>query len=310
MLIRIFKYSFCFFTALIFLGLSLSEPVFSKDNQYTSKNCIFSIVNEIEASRNDLIAQIRKAEDNIQNAKDIIAQARRENNKEAAEIGRQALSIAVQAKEKAERKKSYLDKDIINLRLKLSTLSSSDTLISAVVSGYSGEVAYYSKKLGREIPLNKTSIAYLSPGDKIITGKDGRVQMYCFGGRGKVEIGKNTVLVIKNNDGYGSLSLIAGQVDFKIKKIKKDVKKYLEKYFKVYCPTVAIAVRGTEFSVHVHESKAADIAVVEGSVEVSRISREVNTAKIILESGHKLHITADGKLGDVQILGPEDILEH
>ncbi len=299
----------CFSVILMFFGVLACRMIFAQGRQKLKTNWLYSLVSDIEKSRDDLLAQINKAKSNIQNAKNIIYQAQGGNNKEAEDIGSQALRVAQEAKEKALGEKSQLEKRIKNIRKKLSRLAKSDFQIESVVTGYSGEAFYYSKKTGKKVSLSENPMTYLEPGDRIITGENGSVQMFCFKGRGKIEIKGNTILEVKNSDGL--LDLAVGQINLKVKKIGKKLKEYSDEYFppSVCTPTAVIAVRGTEFSVFVDKSKAADIFVYEGRVEVSEISKGEKTTKIIVEAGEKVNISAKGIIGEIQDFTPGAILE-
>ncbi len=286
--------------AMILVDVFYGFCVFAQENAGMKKTWLTEIVSDLQMNKQNLTIQLKKAEGNIAVAENIIAQARAENNRAAEAVGKQALSAAKQAKKKAQEAIRQAEKKTARIRQRLSNLVDSDLEISAVITGYSGDVVYYSKRLGKELPLSELPIACLEDGDVIRTKAGGHVQMYCFEGRGNVEIGENTMLAVRNNNGDSVLDLAVGQINLKVKKIKKDIKKYLKEYFKVYCPTVAVAVRGTEFSVLVRESKATDIIVFEGIVEVEDINAAEKTVKAVVESGHRVHITAQGDVQEIQ----------
>ncbi|MFH1093449.1 MAG: FecR family protein [Candidatus Omnitrophota bacterium] len=282
---------------LILFSMVVCRPVFAQGKQNMKENFTTNIVDDIEKTKYDLSVQIKKAEGNIQDAKNLISQARSENNQVAEDIGSQALSIAVAAKKKALQEKSELGKTIKHIRQKLSNLADSDFPINSVVTGYSGEVSYYSKKLGKEVSLSENPSTYLESGDRIITGENGNVQIYCFEGNGKVEIGKNTILSMKNDEGV--LDLISGQINLKVKKIKKEAQIAKDR-FRVYTPTVVMAVRGTEFAVFVDKTKATDIFVFEGSVEVKDVNNKDDKNTVIVNAGYQVHVTGQGQIKDVK----------
>ena len=60
------------------------------------------------------------------------------------------------------------------------------------------------------------------------------------------------------------------------------------------------SIRGTELSVFVDESKATDIFVFEGKVDVSGVLEDQNTLEIVVQAGQKVHITAGGMIGQVE----------
>lgn len=295
---KAFKNLFYLSLSLILFTAVICLSAFALGDDNMKENFMTGIADDIERTKEDLSAQIKKAEENIQSAKDLISQAQRENNKEAAAVGAQALSIAVRAKEKALGKKSQLDRNIKKIRHKLSEQAESDFPINAVVTRYSGDAVYYSKKLGKEVPLSENPIAFLESGDRIVTGKNGRVQIFCFQGRGKVEIEENTILGMKND--CGVLDLISGQINLKVKKINKKIREYLDKYSHNVCtPTAAIAIRGTEFSVFVDKAKTTDIVVFEGSVEVTDINNKEEKNTVIVYEGYQVHITSQGQIKDI-----------
>lgn len=293
------KYLFYLSVISILFNSVVCCPIFAQGEQKMKENVLYRIMNDIETDRDDLSSEIKKAESNIQNAKDIISQAREENNKLAKEIGSQSLEIAVQAKERALSKKSELEKTIKDIRRKLSNLAESDFPINSVVTGYSGDAVYYSKKLDREVSLSENPITYLESGDRIITGKNGSVQIYCFEGRGKVEIGGDTILGMVNNDVV--LEMISGQINLKVKKINEKVMEYFNNsFYRVRTPTAAIAIRGTEFSVFVDKLKATDIIVFEGSVEVTDVNNKDEKNTVIVNAGYQVHITVRGQIKDMK----------
>ena len=273
---------------------------FSQENTGIKKTWLTEIVNDLEINKQNLMIQLKKTEANIAVVENIIAQAGNENNREAKVLGKQALSAAKQAKKKARAAILEAGKKIAHIRQRLSKLADSDFKISAVITGYSGEVVYYSKKLGKEVSLNEARFC-LEDGDLIRTKSGAFVQMYCFDGRGKVDIGENTVIVMKNEGGDSFLDLVTGQIRLKVKKSKRKVEEYLSKCpHRVRTPTAILGIRGTEFSVFVDKSQAADIIVFEGSVEVSAINDTKNAAKTVIEAGYKVHVTAQGDIQEIQ----------
>ena len=135
----------------------------------------------------------------------------------------------------------------------------------------------------------------MESGDRIITGENASVQMYCFGGQGKVEIGENTILAMNNNEGI--LGLVIGEINLRVRKIKEKVKEYIAKdCFGVCTPTAILGIRGTEFAVFVDKTKATDIIVFEGSVEVKGINKKNDKSMDLVKEGNKVHINSQGHI--------------
>jgi hypothetical protein len=78
-----------------------------------------------------------------------------------------------------------------------------------------------------------------------------------------------------------------------------DIGKALKKKLEIRTPTVAIAIRGTEFTVTEDSVMGAEIIVFEGFVE---IKGNVSQESKLIEGGYKGSVTLDGVISGPYII--------
>ncbi len=175
------------------------------------------------------------------------------------------------------------------------------------VSGYVEIQKANSKKI--QI-LDDQQTFVLEKGDIITTGVNGRIKLHFdfeSGGRDMI-VGKSSQLTIEQgSDGSQYPTLMKGQIHFS-KGIVDDALSQMQKEFsqseigqrikkkiEIRTPTVAIAVRGTIFTLSEDSLKGTELIVMEGSVELTELK---SGKSIIVEGGNKGNIITNGEISE------------
>lgn len=155
-----------------------------------------------------------------------------------------------------------------------------------MVTFYYGEIRIV--KSGEKVKPRLKMI--LSSGDRIATSKESRLDLM-IENVGLIRINGNSEVKVEKLLGEAAESMTGrlekGQVLCKLLKLKKG------QDFQVLTPTAVVGVRGTTFLVDAQEKKKSEVAVSEGSVEVSSakepekksVVRENETASVEKDEG-------------------------
>jgi hypothetical protein len=112
----------------------------------------------------------------------------------------------------------------------------------------------------------------LKAGDRITTGRDGRVQFASPAGT-ILHVGPSSVLEVEDDSLFHRLYVKTGRLFGKFASVKKDG----ERSFRVRTPVIVCAVRGTELAVDVSSSAEVQAGVQEGEVEVVPVEPSTST---------------------------------
>lgn len=151
-------------------------------------------------------------------------------------------------------------------------------LDAAVVRGIEGDV--FIRTGTGDIRIGSTFI--LRQGDEIRTGRDAHIELELSDGS-RIRLGPDSSFKAEQLTGEFSFSLAFGR-------LKAIVKKLAMRRFSVRTPSVAVAVRGTEFEV-LQSSTETVIEVYTGVVEASPAA---GGAAVTVEAGWRLHLTPAG----------------
>jgi len=289
------KKSLCIQLTCLVIGLFFTTIAFTQDAETKKQNWLLGVVFKLEKMRDDAVVKIRNADTQIRNAKNMIRKAEKliklsieEGDSEAEGIARQALATAQNAKAKAqeiktiaELRKLRAEKSIARVRNLLAKLVSVDVEVKSVVSNYSGKVVYSSRKENEWIPLEKDRAGYLEAGDTIRTGHNGKAEVYFLDGEGVIRLGPNSCFRLEEDkSGEQTIEFLKGNIQFEA-----------ERPFKVHTPTVAVAVRGTQFLLSEVEGKGTEVIVFEGSIELSDLK---GRKTVIVSAGYKAEVPVNG----------------
>ena len=213
-----------------------------------------------------------------------------------------------------------------------------------VVSKSSGEVSLLRANSGpKATSLTKypvPNLGYLAPGDEFQTGNDGKAEVQIMGGRGVMTMGGNSKIRVEKDNGNAEVvRTLEGKFHFIVDKAEKfqadletdmaalkdtlgqisvDSKETYDRLMKEMKAKVqkklevknrggsTSSIRGTEFVVNEKQDGSCDLVVIDGKVEVT----EPDGGKsVMVETGHAVLISSDGKLSGVRQLDTTAIIK-
>lgn len=131
------------------------------------------------------------------------------------------------------------------------------------------------------------------PGDKIITGTDGRVRLVWSDGS-RVEMGPNSTFTVRDETDWTFESRF-GLLYYKLKQMKN-------RRYKVRAGAIMGGVRGTEFTIESKEDEPAIITVLEGAFQV--YGQDESWQQELITAGQQAVISPQGT---VQSIGKVDL---
>ncbi len=168
-----------------------------------------------------------------------------------------------------------------------------------------GEVAVVTLRRDMYIKLGDQWVPFdgdtpLGPGDQIKTGADGHAEVM-FSDNSKIDMGPNSIFTVaKIGEKESTYEFLKGKLHDVYDCVKKtDLMKSAAEQppcgrIKVRTPTVAIGVRGTEFTLEVPPDGSALLTVLHGTVEFTDLANEHNT--VMVEGGQQASMTAEGTI--------------
>jgi ferric-dicitrate binding protein FerR (iron transport regulator) len=251
-------------------------------------NWIQGVLVKLEKMRDDAAARILANEETIRKTNDLIRQAQKLRKPEVEVVARRALAKTMEAKKKNEWQLKKAQEGIPRVRNILAKTIGQEAKIQAVVSHISGLAMCRKKDADDWIDLNSKSGVYLEPGDEIRTAS-GRVELRMLEGEGTLTVGPFTQFTMRK-PGVGAelIDLYEGAIKALVQKLGNRCNK-----FKVRTPSVAIAVRGTQFLVNVDAENTTEIVVLDGTVEVSGLSGKKT---VFVEAGQMIRAQKGGDL--------------
>ena len=199
----------------------------------------------------------------------------------AAEAAQQALAL-----ERETRRNLDLARELLNTRGRqlqdLRGWTRADRRPRAVMVVESGEVVHHT--LGGYRPRD---MAPVQAGERIETGPGARARLFVAGGDAEVALGENSAYTVTQDDAAGDF---VAQLESGLMRLRGLAKAKLGRKFEVRTPSVAIAVRGTDFSVA--RPPAGDrVQVHRGVVAVTPVA---GGAEVLLQAGEMLQVPAQG----------------
>lgn len=153
---------------------------------------------------------------------------------------------------------------------------------------------------GEERPLEINEA--LLPGDAIVTGEDGKVELSWSDGT-VVKIGENTKIeVVELKETESVLKIWWGKLHTTIKKLKRKGK------FEIHVPPSGgrVSVRGTEFTLEVAEDGTTILTVLDGAAELSDLAK---TKTVVVEQHQTSIVEPGGVPSDPVSIDPDQIDE-
>jgi hypothetical protein len=243
------KVYFVLFTA-IFLFMAINAYT----DEYQKEASIFlpgfylkakELLNSSIENITQLEKEIEQNRDTIKRSEKIILIAGRREDQKAREVenaAREALITATDALKKNEetlkewqKKKERAEKALLHIKNMANANHGSGQRPGGFVSNIEG-TAETVKPDGERVYLNGDSPVFFEQGDKIVTHKDGSLEMQFLDGRGRARLMPDTQIVFAENSSVKQdLLIIKGRfygvidkVDDYLNKIKKGIKDYQE----------------------------------------------------------------------------------
>lgn len=275
----------------------------------TQMELVFKFVRQ----RDEAIAGIRKADETIAKARNLISRAQAADNKAAEMIATRALQTAQESKRRYEQKKIQSEKNSAYIRNRMADKSGMNMKIAGMVTQHTGRVQVTSGKSPYDtIPLDGDQAGYFEEEDTISTYDNSSAEIECFDGRGTLKIGEYSSVKMEKKDATTeALSLIKGKIHIAVEKAEaveswlenqattaaKELRKiiarseHFRKKFEVRTPSGSGAVRSTTFTVTINDTGATVFEMLEGNLDVTNLKTSAVTS---IKGGEKITINPDG----------------
>ncbi|MBK8791753.1 MAG: FecR domain-containing protein [Holophaga sp.] len=227
---------------------------------------------KLEKQRYEVLVQVKAAEERVARNQDLVSRTAAGTH-EAQATARQALAASRTALDKRRLQQVKAEGAVVRVQQALQLLGTGTAPIRALPLAIQGEAFVVTKDgshhaLGMDRP-------WLEPGDRLVTGPTGRVELEAFDGQATLVVGPETRLTIPQGD-EPSLQSEYGKFIGKWK-ARADRK------FTVRTQTIVLAVRGTRFLVEARPQGNVTCLVLEGTVDVSdregKVSRPVTAGQ-------------------------------
>lgn len=225
-------------------------------------NNIAKIKAELILQRQEVLKEISSLQAHLDKVRSFSSTLNQDKDKEAILVSQQAI----------EKDRVAIDK--VNARIKelntrLGLAERADKYLKndagknmdLAVLEIKGDVRVTRKGVAQAVKLTQDS--QIRAGDEIKTGKDSIVVLTTIDGS-SVELRENSTFFVEEN------SLDSCLTNLNIGVMKAKVERILMRRYIVRTPTVAVAVRGTEFEVEVDSKGLTQVRVIEGNVEVQK----------------------------------------
>ena len=290
--------------------------------------------------------EIQKCDKDIALANTIITKAQNIGKIEAEAVARQNLIKAKKLKQSRLEKKRIAEQQLHQAKETGKNLSgslmdgSAPSDVRSVVSLSSGEVSLLRANSGpKATSLTTHNIEYLAPGDEIQTGNGSRAELQILSGRGAMTMGENSRLKVEEDNGDAEVvRTLEGKFHFVVDNAEKflaalekdlaglkdtlaqtldDSADTYERFIKSLKAKVqkklesrtrgrgTASIRGTEFVVNENQDGSCEFVVIEGKVDVTEPNGEKS---VMVETGHAVSISSDGKLSGIRQLDTAAIL--
>lgn len=311
---------------LMLLGLLLvvftQAGVFAKeDNTAVWSATQMGMIFKFERQKDDVLERIRKTDEMILKAQNLISRAQAADNAAAETIAIRALQSAQETKRKYEQKKIQIEKNSAYVHNRMADKSGMNMKIGGMVTQHTGRVQVTSGKPPYDtVLLDGDRAGYFEEGDTLSTYNNSRAEIECFDGRGTLKIGEySSVKMEKKDETTEALNLIKGKIYVAVEKIealekwaqekgsqladdpdeflKKEFKKIeartkqYSKKFEVRTPSGSGAVRGTTFTVTINDTGTTVFEMIEGRVDVTN---QKTSEVLSIKGGEKITIAPDG----------------
>lgn len=297
-------------------GISANE-----DNTAVWSATQMGMIFKFERQKDDVLERIRKTDEIILKAQNLISRAQAADNAAAEAIAIRALQSAQETKRKYEQKKIQIEKNSAYVHNRMADKSGMNMKIAGMVTQHTGRVQVTSGKPPYDtVLLDGDRAGYFEEGDTLSTYNNSSVEIECFDGRGTLKIGEySSVKMEKKDETTEALNLIKGKIYVAVEKIealekwaqekgsqltddpdeflKKEFKKIeahtkqYSKKFEVRTPSAVTSARGTAFTVTTNDAGATVVEMIEGIVDVTNLK---TFAVSSIKGGEKITIEPDG----------------
>lgn len=241
--------------------------------------------------------RVAAAESDLRISRGVEQDVRTSKDSEAMAIAREAVAISVQGVKEANtllnRARTLLSKQE-NLLFSIRTSVSEYGGHGAMVIPINGEVR---RSLLGAVTASDTVLP-LRVGERVDVGANSTAKLFVARGDAEVDLHENSSFTVTRDDTGESFEAMLTQG---FAHVKAKLKNYFGKKFEVRTPTVAVAVRGTDFSIRNFEG-GSRIEVFEGTVSV-RMPKSGSSVEI--HSGEGCTVLNDGGIQPKQMLGKQ-----
>jgi len=237
-------------------------------------------------------------------------------------------------------RKAKAEQALAMVRNLMAESSSTGAEIQAVVTNFFGKALYYSKRLKESIPLGAKGSGGLEAGDEITTDANSKLHIQFLEGRGAMDLYEKTRLKIEQSNNGCVMGLEKGKIHVKVAKpedFEKDMEESLAAYkdslyhagglsqpeidrkvqmmsywwlnygkkkYQVRTPAAELTIKNTRFMVSEDSSKGTELAVFDGTVEMTGLKDKKN---IPVNAGYRIKAAVDGTLSEPEKLDTTEI---
>lgn len=253
---------------------------------------IQNLLVKLERQRGEAVDQVRAAEDRVARNQDLVARTAA-GTSETQATARQALAASLAILEKRRIQRAKAEGSVVRVQQALQRLVTGTAPIRALPLAIRGEALVVAKDGSRQALGARHP--WLEPGETLVTGPDGRVEMEAFDGQATLVVGPDTRLLLPP-DADPFLQVGIGRL---LGKWKAKVNKKLQ----VRTPAAVTSTRGTLFVVEHLPKDGTMSLVLEGTVDVSDLEGKVSRP---VTAGQRLRIS-DSHIPGQPLPEPEKI---
>lgn len=241
---------------------------------------IQNLLVKLEKQLGAAVDQVRAAEDRVARNQDLVARTAA-GTSETQATARQALAASQAILEKRRIQRAKAEGAVARVQQALQRLGTGTAPIQALPLAIRGEAMVVAKDGSRQALGARHP--WLEPGETLVTGPDGRVELEAFDGQATLVVGPDTRMFLPP-DADPSLQVGIGRL---LGKWKAKV----NSKFTVRTQTIVLAVRGTQFLVEARAQGDVTCLVMEGTVDVSdregKVTRPVTPGqRLCITSAH------------------------
>ncbi|MDD4856179.1 MAG: hypothetical protein PHU41_10100, partial [Sulfuricurvum sp.] len=186
----------------LFLMIFMQAGILAKEDNTTAWSATqMGMIFKFERQKDEIIERIRKTDEMILKAQNLISRAQAAENAAAETIANRALQTAQETKRKYEQKKIQIEKNSAYIHNKMADKSGMNMKIAGMVTQHTGRVQVTSGKPPYDtVALDGDRAGYFEEGDTLSTYNNSSAEIECFDGRGTLKVGEYSSVKMEKKD--------------------------------------------------------------------------------------------------------------